>query len=271
MGLWNADGEHRRELGSYLSEDHGNTNFISPEVARLAKLEVAYREPDALIDVDRLYRNMVSSAPATFNLFGPLALWPRLASAVFRRLCPDFVKKIDGVLFEHSPARRHPNFTMDRTAMDAVFKARTMEGQSGFIAVEVKYTESMHEQPARLRPRYDELSRESNLFVDPDHPALRQAPIQQLWRQHLLCYAMLKNGLYAAGRFILIAPSLNHAVREAVAQYRTHLLPGGAVPFEAISFEQVIGAIRRSGAPETAEKLHDRYCNWAPIDALILD
>ena len=155
--------------------------------------------------------------------------------------------------------------------MDALFKVQTVRGTRGFLSIEVKYTEGLHEKPARDRPQYGELARESNLFVDPDHPALRQAPIQQLFRQHLLCYAMLKNGLYAAGRFILIAPSLNLAVREAVAQYRTHLLPGGVVPFEAISFEQVIGAIKRSGDPETAEKLYDRYCNWGPVDALILD
>jgi hypothetical protein len=59
----------------------------------------------------------------------------------------------------------------------------------------------MTETPARLRRRYDELSTASGLFKDPDHPELRAAPLQQLWRQSLLASAMVMNGLYNAGRF----------------------------------------------------------------------
>lgn len=269
MGLWPAGGDQQRELGSYLAEDHGNANFIGAEIARLARRVVAWREDDALIDTDRLYRNLLSSMPATFNLVGPLALDPRVATAVLRRICPGFVKKVEDVLFEHSPARRHPAFTHDRSAFDALFKVTTAAGEHGFVAAEVKYTENMHEQPARLRPRYDELSRLSTLFVDPDHPDLRAAPLQQLWRQHLLAFAMVHNGLYTTGRFILIAPSLNRAVDQSVAQYRSHLLPGGAVPFDVISYEQFIDAIGRSGAKDTAALLHERYVDFSPVDALI--
>lgn len=269
MGLWPAGSDEQRELGSYLAEDHGDANFITPDIARLARRVVAWREDDALIDTDRLYRNLLSSMPATFNLIGPLALNPRLATAILRRLCPSFVKKVDDTLFEHSPARRHPAFTNDRSAFDALFKVTTPEGEHGFIATEIKYTESMHEQPARLRPRYDELSRLSTLFVDPDHPDLRTAPLQQLWRQHLLAFAMVHNGLYTTGRYILIAPTLNRAVAQAVAQYRTHLLPGGIVPFDVISYEGFIEAIGRSGATDVAALLHERYLDFRPVDALI--
>ena len=269
IGLWASDTDHAREMGSYLSPEHDGANFITPEIAALARREVAWREDDALIDTDRLYRNMLSSMPATFNLAGPLALNARLATAVLRRLAPGFVRKVEGVLFEHSPARRHPAFTNDRSAFDAVFKVTTTAGEHGFIAAEVKFTESMCEQPARLRPRYDELSALSDLFVDPNHPDLRAAPLQQLWRQHLLAFAMVHNGLYSAGRYVLIAPTLNRAVQEAVALYRTHLLPGGIVPFDVISFEQLIDAIRRSGGRDVAQLLHDRYVDFSDVDALI--
>jgi hypothetical protein len=269
MGLWPADGNKQRQLGSYLAEDHGDANFISSEVAQLARREVAWREDDALIDQDRLYRNLLSSMPATFNLIGPLALQPRLATAVMRRVCPGFVKKVDATLFEHSPARRHPAFTNDRTAFDALFKITTPSGEHGFVSVEVKYTESLREQPARLRPRYDELSALSGLFVDPEHPDLRAAPLQQIWRQHLLSFAMIHNGCFSTGRFILIAPALNRVAQEAIAQYRTHLSPGSIVPFDAISFEQMIEMIRRAGVKDIAAKLHERYLDFTPVDALI--
>ncbi len=271
IGIWAKDSERSRprEVGSYLAEDHNGANFITPEIAELARREVAWREDDALIDTDRLFRNLLSSMPACFNLAGPLALSPRLASGVLRRLAPGFVHKVDGTLFEHSPARRHALYTADRSAFDILFKVTTTAGEHGFVAAEVKYSETCHEQPARLRPRYDELSRLSTLFVDPDHPQLRAAPLNQIWRQHLLAYAMVHNGLYSAGRYVLIAPTLNRSVQEAVALYRSHLLPGGVVPFEFISFEQFIEAIRRSGAKDIAALLHERYTDWGPVDDLI--
>ena len=110
---------------------------------------------------------MLSSAPAVFNILGPLKLDPRLATRVLRFLCPNLVHRVTDVLFEHSPARRHPGFTLDRTAFDAVFKCRTSDGRDSFIAIELKYSESMNEPPARVRPRYDELSRSSALYKIP--------------------------------------------------------------------------------------------------------
>lgn len=269
IGLYPPTAETQREIGSYLDKSDQDANFITPEVARLARLEVAYREDDALIDQERLYRNMVSSHPATFNLFGPLKLDPKLASAVARRLCPDFVRQAGTVLFEHSPARRHPAFTNDRTAFDVLIKAQTTAGH-GFIAIEVKFTETMHETPARLRPRYDELSTASGLFKDPDHPELRSAPLQQLWRQHMLSAAMVKNGLYCAGRFMVVAPALNAHVWDAVAHFRSHLIQDNpVVTFDAVTIENVVAAIRKAGAKDTASLLHERYCDFSSLDALI--
>ena len=269
IGLYPPTADTQREIGSYLGNINPDANFITPEVAQLVRREVAYREDDALIDQERLYRNMVSSHPATFNVFGPLKLEPRLASSVARRLCPDFVRQATAVLFEHSPARRHPAFTNDRTAFDVLIKAQTTAGH-GFLAIEIKLTETMAEAPARLRPRYDELSRTSGLFKDPDHPDLRAAPLQQLWRQHMLAAAMVQNGLYTAGRFMVVAPALNTRVWDAVAQFNSHLITDDpVVTFDAVTLECVIMAIRKAGAKETASLLYERYCDFAPLDALI--
>lgn len=269
IGLYPPTAETQRKIGSYLGNSDPDANFITPEVAQLVRREVAYREDDALIDQERLYRNMVSSHPATFNVFGPLKLDPKLASSVARRLCPDLVRKVTGVLFEHSPARRHLAFTNDRTAFDVLIKAQTTSGH-GFLAIESKLTETMQETPARLRARYDELSRACGLFKDPDHPDLRAAPLNQLWRQSMLAAAMVQNGLYSAGRFIVVAPALNGRVWNAVAQFQSHLLVDDpVVTFDAITLESVIEAIRKAGAKETASLLHERYVDFSPLDALI--
>ena len=269
IGMYPFAGETQREIGSYLGETDLDCNFISPEVARLARLEVAYREDDALIEVNRLYRNMLSSHPATFNFFGPMKLDLKLATAVAKRLCPDFVQKVTGVLFEHSPSRRDPAFTNDRTAFDVLLKIKTTSGQHGFVAIEFKFTETLTETPAKLRPRYDSLAKSSGLYEDPDSVALRGAPLQQLWRQHMLAAAMLENGLYSEGRFIVVAPSMNSHAWDAVSLYRHHLREDGPVSFDAIQLEAIVKAMKSAGAKETAAALHERYLDFEPLNGLI--
>jgi len=144
------------------------------------------------------------------------------------------------------------------------------DGRHGFIAIELKYSESMGEPPARMRPRYDELSRQSQLYRDPDDPALRANPLQQFWRQHMLAHAMVANGVHSAGRFLVIAPSFNSQVQHAIHLYRQQLIDGPAtISFDAIPLENVVAAIKRAGANEIAALLHERYCDFSALDALI--
>jgi len=261
----------RRKLGSYVSVKAAarSVNFITPAIARLAAREIAYREDGALFDEDRIARNMLSSAPLTFNALGPLKLDLKLATRVMTRIAPGFVKRVSGVLFEHSPGRSNPTFTADRTAFDVCVRCRAIDSRRGFIAAEVKYTETMLERPARSRPRYDELSRSSGLYRDPDHESLRQPPLQQLWRQHMLAAAMVQNGLYDAGRFVLIAPGFNTQVVTAARRYEQHLLTEPSVPFRLVLLEELISAISWAGASNVGALLYDRFLNFDPVDSLI--
>jgi hypothetical protein len=261
-----------RKMGNYLSEAAAadGANFISPDIAKLVRREVAYREDGALIDRARLQTNMLSSHPATFNFFGALKLDLNLATDTFRQIAPGFVEEVTDVLFEHSPARWHPSFTNDGTAWDVLFKCSTPRGESAFIAIELKLSESMQEPPATMRPRYDELSRLSGLYKDPEHPALRLNPLQSLWREHMLSQAMLLNGLYSSGRFIVVAPRYNRQVQDAIALYRQHLaLAPTAADFDALSFDDLIGCMARAGASEIAQALHERYCDFTAVDSVI--
>ncbi|WP_213736049.1 hypothetical protein [Bradyrhizobium sp. dw_411] len=262
----------KRKMGNYLSEaaaDEG-ANFISSEIARLARREVAYREDGALMEEVRLRTNMLSSSPAVFNFFGGMKLDLDLATATMQSIAPDFVGEVINVLFEHSPARKNPIFTNCRTAFDVLLKVDTVDHRNGFIAIELKYSETLHEPPAALRPRFDELSRLSGLYKDPDHPALRSNPLQLFWRQHMLATAMILNGLYTCGRFLIVAPSYNFHVRDAVSEYRQHLASSdGAVEFDMVSFEDLTKCIACAGDEELARSLHSRYCDFKAVDALI--
>lgn len=158
QSLWRQDaglpiGTHRtpegkhRKLGSRINtaSARAGANFLNADIANLTRREVVYREVGAIIDQERLWTNLLSSQPLCFNLFGALKLDPDKANRFFRALFPDYVEQVEGVWFEHSPGRGDPAFTADHSAFDVFVPVVTTTGESGFVAIEVKYSETMME------------------------------------------------------------------------------------------------------------------------------
>lgn len=282
QSLWREDrglpiGTHRtptgkrRKLGSRLhveSVKRGD-NFLSPDIAKLVLRESVYREPGAMIDEDRLWSNLLSSQPLCFNLFGGLKLDAERGDQFFRRLFPDLVESVTGISFEHSPGRGNPEFTEDHTAFDVFVTCKTPDGKKGFIAIEMKYTETMTEPPATLRPRYDDLSQAVGVFKAHDAETLRANPLQQLWREHLLSQAMIKSGLYDQGRFVVIYPAQNNNCDVAVNSYLKHLADPTASGFESLTLERCLATLREVGDVESAEALHQRYLDFERVERAI--
>lgn len=271
LGSYISSEGSRKKLGSRITGKAGRAgaNFLSATIAQLVYKEVAYREIGALIDEDRLWTNLLSSMPLTFNLLGPLRLDLNLATRVLHNLIPDFHNAtVKAIWFEHSPGRGSPKYTADYTAFDALIIYERDTGKGGFLALEMKYAEAMQEPLARMRPRYDELAGSSGLFIDPGSPALRTNPFQQLWREHLLAQAMLNDGLYDEGHFIVIGPALNSNVQNAIGGYRCQLnqLTEHQVGFEGITLERFVDAIAQAGEVDHANALYRRYCDWHLID-----
>ncbi|MDR3487477.1 MAG: hypothetical protein P4M05_21550 [Bradyrhizobium sp.] len=261
------------KLGSRISVKAGQAgaNFVTPEIAALALREVCYREIGAMIDEERLLTNLLSSMPLVFNLFAPLRFDLKLATAIVRQVVRDFIGEVTQVLFEHAPARGNPKFTGDYTAFDVCIRYKTDNGHRGFIAIEVKYSESCQEPVPTPRPRYDDLSRETGLFIDPDSPYLRTNPLQQLWREHCLAQTMVANELYDEGYFLLIAPQFNHLVQAAAGAYRCQLNEPSErqVPFINVTLEDFISAMRQAGAKDHAAALFRRYADFWLVDGEI--
>lgn len=265
-----ADGK-RRKLGSRISPvaAKAGANFMTPQIAQLVRRELAWREPGAMIDEARLYSNLLTSMAVCFNLFGLLKLDFAFASRVLGELFPDLKgAEVRAVLFEHSPGRGDPTLTGDHSAFDVFLRYETPTGRRGFVAIEVKYSESCQEPVPTIRPRYNDLAEVSGLFVEPMKPALRTNPYQQLFREHLLGQAMLMRGDYDEGRFIVIAPRLNHLVASAVAGYQAEVKPASVdqVSFAGITLEDTIVALAMAGEEEYAARLYRRYCDFQLVD-----
>lgn len=272
IGTYRSPGGGRSRLGSVLAPvpAAAGANFLTPEIARLAYREIVYREPGALIDVERFWSNLLSSVPLTLNLFGAMKLNPALAETFVERVAPDLAGKVTHVIFEHSPARGDERFTADGTAFDVLIGLRRADGARTFLAFEVKYSENLTEPEARHRPRWDDLSRSSELFLDPEAPELRKNPLQQLWREHMLAHAMVENGLYDAGAFILLAPKLNNHVQRGASAYAAQLSPTPhLVPFINLTLEEAADHLGQAGEPDIAAAFIRRYLDFRPVHDLI--
>jgi hypothetical protein len=116
--------------------------------------------------------NLLSSMPLTFNLLAPWGHALERASSYLIELLPAFTGSARQLLFEHSPGRGNSKFTSDHTAFDALIRYSHSQGRNGFVALELKYSESMREPMPELKPRHAELSDASGLFTDPAPPRL---------------------------------------------------------------------------------------------------
>jgi hypothetical protein len=270
IGVYRNPKGEPRELGSRLDAKsaHLGNNFLTADIANLARRESIYREIGAMIDQERLWSNLLSSQPLCFNLFGLLKLDTDKAHQFFRHLFPDYVVSVEGIYFEHSPGRGNPIFTDDGTAFDVFVVCKSLSGLNSFIAIEVKYSESMSEPLATLRPRYEELSKLVGVYNDPDALALRTNPLQQLWREHMLSRSMIENGLYSLGLFILIYPRKNNHCESAVNAYRTHLVSDhpNVSGFQSKTLEDCIETYRAIGDDKIANALFERYLNFERVD-----
>jgi hypothetical protein len=92
IGSYVGEDGKRRKLGSRISEaaGRGGGNFLTPEIAHIARREAAYREIGAMIDQERLATNLLSSMPLTFNLLAPWGHTLERASGYLIELLPAF-------------------------------------------------------------------------------------------------------------------------------------------------------------------------------------
>ncbi len=241
----------RETLANYMTEtvrDVVRAEVLDP-VKSAGKV---YREP-------RIYEDLLSSQPLCFNLFGELQRDLRLASRTFERLLADPGLVVTGIEFEHSPGRGDARFTMDNSAFDVFVEYVPGTGQRGFVGIEVKYVEDLDVTPARHRARYDEVAGAMRCFVPGALHRLRQKPLEQLWRDHLLAGSLLldSGSGFEQGTFAVLYPSGNATVAKAVEGYRAWLTEGAS--FTTWTLEVVLDAIEEAGAGTWAREVRERY------------
>ncbi len=275
-------GRHRplkrksRKLGSRLALPAARTgvNFLTPEIAKIVRMEAAYREIGALIEERRLWENLLSSQALTFNLFAKLKTDQKVASRFWSKLVPGVLKQVERIVFEHSPGRGDPAFLGDYTAFDVFVQGTAANGAPAFLAIEVKYAETLRQQQRRSASlRYRELTLEYALHCDPADPGLFSEPMAQLTAEHLLA-AVIRDrlGRDAIGAFVTIAPAANREAWIAIELYMRSVNSATTpVPFKPITLEAAIELIGATVDADLANRLVERYTDFGPVHALIDD
>jgi len=239
-------------------------NFMTPTVRNVVRAEVIdpVKSADKVYGAPRIYDNLLTSQALCFNLFGELQQDLGLASRAVGRLVGDMDLKVTGVEFEYSPGRSDPRFTNDRSAFDVFVTYLSGGGRRGFFGIEVKYAESLNDGPARLRARYADVARAMGCFVLDRLPQLRQRPLEQFWRNHLLAGGLLLDAASAfdEAAFVVLYPKRNSVVARAIDAYRTCL--SDEASFRSWTLEAVLVAMAEASAGAWHSEVACRYLGW---------
>jgi hypothetical protein len=248
-------------------------NFLSPATWEVAEARLSEKQDHETLDAQRLRRDLLSSMPMAFNLFGEAALEENEVSRT--RLAELFGVPVDGPLdiaFEWSPERRSDKYTRDRTAFDVALRL----GQAGrprtVVGIETKYHEHSAREsvPSPLNAtafsRYQEqteflvaIAEDSGVFSAGWKDAVLTTDLRQIWRDHLLALSMRTQSSEwtAQSRYALLYPGRNVSFADAARRYAC-VLEDGHGSFGAHTIEIVVDAAFAHGGP-TKERFIRRY------------
>ena len=254
-----------RVIASMLPEEalveRPGLNFITPEAAAYASERAGeVLRTGGTLDEDRLRRNMLSSMPLCFNIFGSLRNRSELGALLSEVFGLD-VSSIDGVECEWAPDRTaHLN---DRTAFDAFVTYRDSSARRCFLAIETKYTEPFS-QKGYDSELYRQVTAGSGYFREGASEHLMGRATNQLWRMAMLAASMLHRNEFDSGSIAVLSLSDDRHAKVAVEGVRAHVIDEDFVKFA--SLEELVEAARRhDGLRRWASEFDARYLDLTPL------
>lgn len=268
-----------RSIKGYQSGDYGNyleldfakrtkANYLTDNIKGcVSKAIIEARNNGGMIGEPRIWNNLLSSQPLCFNLFGEMSCDPDLATVFFTSIFSNRVKRVEKIRFEHSEHRGDSNYTGDHSAFDVFVDYFNHQGEKCFIGIEVKYAESLKEETMKKaddnfkkhQHQYERLTTQSKIFKDGSLDHLKQVPIAQIWRDHLLSIATKKD--YKDGFFAFLFPSQNEECLSGVNSYRSHLVSTDEEEsgFYPRNLETFVDALEQVCNEAWVKELKDRY------------
>lgn len=271
-----APGETRRQIvnGTKLLEDDAKagTNFLTDAIHDLAEDRIKQKQPHETLDAQRLRRDLLSSMPMAFNLFGEAAARENVVSrdrlAELFGVAPGAPSEI---VFEWSPGRRDARYTRDRTAFDVALLIGG-PGPRTAVGIETKYHEHSVREPspkAKSRAAHEQQTsflvdkaNESGVFASGWEDHVLDTDLRQIWRDHVLALSMraATDEWTPSTKYVLLYPSGNVSFASAAERYSALLTPDDD-SFAAFTVEDVLDAAFAHGAA-TKGAFRERYLQW---------
>lgn len=233
-----------RVVGSSVPKHtHPALNFLTPEAWQHAEQRMSeVPKEHGTLDGDRLRRNLLSSMPLCFNVFGSLRSLTGFGPLLALLFDAEAATVTDAVC-EWAPSKtEHLN---DRSAFDAIVRYGTAHGEQRFVGIETKYTEPFS-QPEYVNRRYQEVTEQSGWFLPSAFDALRSSPSKQLWRTVMLT-ARYSATSGAEGRAAVVCLAEDETAVSAVAAVREQMVDPSRLL--NVTLEQVADAADGSADP----------------------
>ena len=209
--------------GSMLTREDGakGLNLLTPELFELAKKRIA--DKTGTVDEFRLLHNLLSSQPMCFNLFGYLELQQNFATRIFAALDAD-VGEVTGVRMEFAPSPAK-EYLADRTAFDAFVEYERAGGGKGFFGIETKLTELFSQQEYDTKAYRQWTAQDGSPWRKDGRDRLQEKAHNQLWRNHLLVYALQERSQeFDVGTIVVTGHPLDVGLNKTIAGYRELLV-----------------------------------------------
>jgi hypothetical protein len=259
------------------ADANAGSNFLTPAIFEAARARVATdrREKHETLDAVRLFRDLLSSMPMAFNLFGEASFPDGEDSR--RRLAAAFgvgSGQLSDLVFEWSPGRLDARYTRDRTAFDVALRVGDPSRPRTVVGIETKYHEhsTKEKKPASSQPaalaRWKtqtdflvSIAEASGVFKPGWKDAVLDTDLRQIWRDHLLALSMRGAPEWTEEtRYVLLYPSRNVSYRMATAAYAARLTDGDT-SFQALTIDDVVAAAFEETSP-TKDLFIRRYLWW---------
>lgn len=194
--------------------------------------------------------DLLRSEHIPFNMLAPLAKRPALMEQVIREtfgleLNQPFQLKLE---WAPSPA---VEYLGDLTSFDTYIQGRDENGDLVGLGIEVKYTERGYRIGSSEAKRvhdgestYWVTTRQLGLFNMNQCDELAADDLRQIWRNHLLGLAMVRNKDIDKFMSVTLYPAGNHHFTHALRRYRGHLNPTTQDSVRGCTFEQYISSLQ---------------------------
>jgi PD-(D/E)XK nuclease superfamily len=273
QSIWRTEkGLDFEKYGNFLKLDFAKekgTNFLTNGIFKIVKYEVKNKHIDGkVIQEPRIWNNLLSSQPLAFNLFGELKLNKELATTIFKKLYPEKnIKQVTAIEFEYSPERRSQKYTGDSSAFDIFIEYKMEKDKKGFFGIEVKYAEDLNDKPAKHKDTYENISIASGIFEMSNINRLKEKPIQQIWRDHLLTLSLfVTNNDYEIGDFIYLYPSANENCEQGIEKYKQTFNKSAESHFLLLTIEKLTETIKENCSENWINEFEDRYLKFGKIE-----